>query len=36
MNLPDMIEARKRTEKPVKHVELNIELKNIFKGKKYF
>ena len=36
MNLPDMIEARKRTKKEVKHIDLDINLKDAFKGKKYF
>ncbi len=36
MNLPDMIEARKRTSKRVEHIDLDINLKDVFKGKKYF
>ena len=36
MNLPDMLAAKKRTNKEVKHIELDIKLKDVFKGKKYF
>jgi len=37
MNLPDLKEAKKRTNKEVKHIYLNQEYdKNIFKNKKYF
>lgn len=36
MNLPNMLEARKRTNKEVKHIDLDINIKSLFKGKKYF
>lgn len=36
MNLPDLNEARKRTDKEVLYLENDNNIKNMFEGKKYF
>ena len=36
MNLPNMIEAKKRTKNPIKYEYFNIDESDLFKNKKYF
>ena len=36
MNLPNMIEAKKRSKNPIKYEYYNIEEKEVFKNKKYY